>query len=143
MHNLPGCLVRMVSFQSTVPALLIVRKLPSVQAQNMQVPIYSQSCTKTCRCCSAHRQVWSLEQEKKKRNNFPPPPLFLKNVPRNNNNKKKQRGSPMTSLSAAPDSLCAALSPAGPHSSPSRQRQAIQRPLNHDWSGNPFRNQWD
>lgn len=104
---------------------------------------YSQSCTKTCRCCSAHRQVWSLEQEKKKRNNFPPPPLFKKNVPRNNNNKKKQRGSPMTSLSAAPDSLCAALSPAGPHSSPSRQRQAIQRPLNHDWSGNPFRNQWD
>lgn len=80
---------------------------------------------------------------KEKRNNFPPPPLFLKNVPRNNNNKKKQRGSPITSLSAAPDSLCAALSPAGPHSSPSRQRQAIQRPLNHDWSGNPFRNQWD
>ena len=134
----------MVSFQSTVPALLIVRKLPLVQAQNVQVPIYSQSCTKTCRCCSAHPQVWLLEKENKNRSNSPPPPppFFFKNFPRNNN-KKKQQGSPMTSLSAAPDSLCAALSPAGPHSSASRQRQAIQRPLNHDWSGNPFRNQWD
>lgn len=71
----------MVSFQSTVPALLIVRKLPSVQAQNMQVPIYSQSCTKTCRCCSAHRQVWSLEQEKKSGTTSHLPPFFKKMFP--------------------------------------------------------------
>lgn len=139
VNTAPGCLVTMVSFQSTTPALLIVRKLPSIQAQNVQVPMYSQSCRK--RADVAARILKSVARARKEKAEQLPL-LFWFFFPLNKNN-KKQRGSPMTSLGAAPDSLCAALSLSGPHSSPSRQRQAIQRPLNHDWSGNPFRNQWD